>query len=69
MVVVCLGCDIRSIIRMYLNFYNMSLFSEYSVNNSRAAKRGGKNSTGGTGMTEALEVLTRRMIYKGQDTG
>lgn len=45
----------------------MSLFSECSVNNGCAAKRGGKNSTGGTGATALLEALTQWMVYRGQD--
>lgn len=62
--------DIKSIIKNVLKFFlKKSSFSKYSVNNSRVVSRCGKNSQGGTGMTEALEVLTQWTVCEGQDAG
>lgn len=62
--------DIKSIIKNVLKFFlKKSSFSKYSVNTSRVVSRCGKNSQGGTGMTEALEVLTQWTVCEGQDAG
>lgn len=69
MILVCICCDIKSIIKDVFKFFNSAFLLKCSVNNSRVASRCGINSRSGTGKTEVLEGLTQPLVYKGQHAG
>lgn len=57
MILVCICCDVKFIIKDVFKFFNSVFFLKYLVNNSRVVSRCGINSRSGTGTIEVLEGL------------